>query len=55
MGDGKGEREQRLAAALRANLLRRKQEARRPAISEVSEGEANEPDVGGAEAPEDKP
>jgi hypothetical protein len=56
VGDGKSERERRLAAALRANLARRKQEARRPAIAEVSEGEANEvrPDAGGAESPEDK-
>jgi len=56
VGDGKSEREQRLAAALRANLRRRKDQARRPAESDNS-GESNQtdPEAGGAEGPEDKP
>ncbi len=55
MGDDKTQREQRLAAALRANLARRKQEARRPAETDNS-GQSNRtgPDAGGADNPDDK-
>ena len=58
MDDNKSEREQRLAAALRANLLRRKQQARERGRgqSDSSEdpghapGEASEPGGSGGES-----
>jgi hypothetical protein len=53
--DDKTQREQRLAAALRANLARRKQEARRPADTDNSRrSNQTGPEAGGAEDPEDK-
>lgn len=53
--EDKTKREQRLAAALRANLARRKHEARRPAETGNSrESNQTGPDAGGAESPEDK-
>ena len=55
MGDGKGERELRLAAALRANLRRRKQAACQPADTDNSgDPDQTDPDAGGAEHPEAK-
>ncbi len=48
MDDAKRLREQRLAAALRANLARRKQQARRQASPD---GEPPEPKPGAGEAP----
>jgi hypothetical protein len=53
--DDKTQREHRLAAALRANLARRKDEARRPAETDGSrQSNQTGADAGGAEDPGDK-